>query len=526
VSKPFFLTRQTANLMEDFTRELKVGASLFLLYGDNGAGKTRLLRELSEKRLSSGKIHWIDLNAENPDEKNQQLGSAEVEAFFDAADSGDIIIVDHFESALKKTRHQLFLSWSTEGVDKKLSMIIASSSEGFNEFRQLSQHYQVNVQSFELMPFNPDEVEAFLGFYLFPDHPIGKLSIPSDLCKQLAATDGAVGPVIKIAERDGAQIGSSPMTDTESIRKGSRIMVTILIIFAITAGVGWYFLSSQSTPVEAAPAVAREAQPVATFEPVVEAEVQKEPDVEPGVETVAELEPETSSLTQTELEDEPEIAVAEPEPVTPSLTEAELEVEPESVVAEPEPAVSAAVETTPETETMPDVAPDTQIQIGPEPGTASDTDAVLVEEANQEDAGDTALASAEISSNQSDQAELSDMDRFQQDLRFSMDWIKTKEDSAGTIQILLLSFSSFDPAAYYEYLQHLANQQVDVDNIRVFKTLTGGTEVYSVVYGEYASRKAAGGSLDGLPEALRNISPIRRSVGGLREEIRRLGAVN
>jgi septal ring-binding cell division protein DamX len=503
VSKPFFLTRQTANLMEDFARELKVGASLFLLYGDNGTGKTRLLRELSEKRLSSARIHWIDLNAESPDEKNQQLGSAEVEAFFDAANSGDIIIVDHFESALKKTRHQLFLSWSTEGVDKKLSMIIASSSEGFNEFRQLSQHYQVSVQSFELMPFNPDEVEAFLGFYLFPDHPIGKLSIPSDLHKQLVATDGAVGPIIKIAERDGAQIGSSPMTDTESIRKGSRILVTILILCAITAGVGWYFLSSQSAPLEAVPAVASEAEPVATFEPVVEAPVQEEPHAEPEAETVAELEPATSSLT-----------------------EAELEVEPESVVAEPEPTISATVETTPEAETTLDVAPDTQVQIGPEPGTASDTEAVLVEEASQQDAGDTALASAEISSNQPDLAELTDMARFQQDLQFSMDWIKTRDDSAGTIQILLLSFSGFDPTAYYEYQQYLANQQVDIDNIRVFKTLTGGKEVYSVVYGEYASRRAAGDSLDGLPEALKNISPIRRSVGGIREEIRRLDAVN
>ncbi len=503
MSKPFFLTRQTANLMEDFTRELKVGASLFLLYGDNGAGKTRLLRELSQKRLPSARIHWIDLSAEKPDDKNQQVGSDEVEAVFDAANSGDIIIVDHFESALKKTRHQMFLSWSTDGVDKKLSMIIASGSEGFDEFRQLSQHYQVSVHSFQLMPFNPDEVEAFLGFYLFPDHPIGKLSIPSDLRKQLAATQGAVGPVIKIAERDGAQIGSSPMTDTESIRKGSRIMVTMLILFAITAGVGWYFLSSQSDPLEAVSAVASEAEPVATFEPVVEAEIQKEPDAEPEVETVAELEPATSPLT-----------------------EAELEVEPETAVGEPEPVISADLDATPETETMPGVAPDTRAQIGPEPGTASDTEAVLVEEANLEDAGDTALASAEISSNQPQQTELTDMARFQQDLRFSTDWIKTRDDSAGTIQILLLSFSNFDPTAYYEYLQYLANQQVDVDNIRVFKTLTGGAEVYSVVYGEYASRRAAADSLDGLPEALKNISPIRRSIGGLREEIRRLGAVN
>ena len=504
MSKPFFLTRQTANLMEDFARELKVGASLFLLYGDNGAGKTRLLRELSENRLSSARIHWIDLNAESPDEKNQQPGSAEVEAVFDAANSGDIIIVDHFESALKKTRHQLFLSWTTEGADKKIGMIVASSSEGFNEFRQLSQHYQVSVQSFELMPFNPDEVEAFLGFYLFPDHPIGKLSIPSELRKQLAATDGAVGEVIKIAERDGAQIESSPMTDTESIRKGSRIMVTILILFAITAGVGWYFLSSQPAPQQPVPAVASEAEPVTNYEPVVEVEVQKEADTEPGAETVAELEAETSSLTEDELE---------------------VEVEPDSAVVD-EPAVSATVETTAEAETMPDLDPDTEDQAGPEPGTASDTDAVLVEEANQQDAGDTALAPAEISSTQPDQAVLTDTERFQQDLRFSMDWIETREDSAGTIQILLLSFSGFDPTAYYEYLQYLANQQVDVDNIRVFKTLTGGTEVYSVVYGEYASRKAAGASLDGLPEALRNISPIRRSIGGIREEIRRLSSVN
>jgi len=517
VSKPFFLTRQTANLMEDFARELKVGASLFLLYGDNGAGKTRLLRELSENRLSSARIHWIDLSAASADKKNQQLGGAEVEAVFDAANSGDIIIVDHFESALKKTRHQLFLSWSTDGVDKKIGMIVASSSEGFEEFRQLSQHYQVNVHSFELMPFNPDEVEAFLGFYLFPDHPIGKLSIPSDLRKQLAATHGAVGPVIKIADRDGAQIGTSPMTDTESIRKGSRTIVTILILFAITAGVGWYFLSSRSTPLDTVPPVAGEAEAVATYEPVVEVEVQQKAGAEVEVETVAELEPATSALSEDELEVEPDSAAAEPDSAA---------AEPESAVAEPEPADSAAVETTAEVETKPDDAPDTQVQMGPEPGTASDTEAVLVEEAIQEEAGDTALASAEISSTQLEQAVLTDMARFQQDLRLSMDWIETKEDSAGTIQILLLSFSSFDPTAYYEYLQYLSSQQVDIDNIRVFKTLTGGTEVYSVVYGEYASRRAAGRSLGGLPEALRNISPIRRSVGGIRQEIRQLDAVN
>ncbi|MBT8435228.1 MAG: ATP-binding protein, partial [Gammaproteobacteria bacterium] len=313
MSKPFFLTRQTANLMEDFARQLKVGTSIFLLYGDNGTGKTRLLQELCENRLSSARIHWIDLNAASANGKNQQVSSAEIEAVFDATKKGDIIIVDHFESALKKTRHQFFLSWTTDGVDNKLSMVIASSSEGFNEFRQLSQHYQVNAHSFELMPFNADEVEAFLGFYLFPDHPIGKLSIPSELRKQLAATDGAVGPVIKIAERDGARIGSSPMTDTESIRQGSRTMVTILILFAITTGVGWYFLSSQTNLQEAA--VAGEAESVVISEPVFEAEIQRKPATDAEVVVVAEPEPLTSTLSQSELEAELGQAVkVEPQP--------------------------------------------------------------------------------------------------------------------------------------------------------------------------------------------------------------------
>jgi septal ring-binding cell division protein DamX len=49
-----------------------------------------------------------------------------------------------------------------------------------------------------------------------------------------------------------------------------------------------------------------------------------------------------------------------------------------------------------------------------------------------------------------------------------------------------------------------------------------GAEVYSVFYGEYASRKAALEAKNDLPEVLRKISPIPRSVGGILKEIQRL----
>ena len=198
MSSSFFLTRQTANLMEDFTRELKAGAALFLLYGESGVGKTRLLQELGESRLADSRIHWLDLSERSDGDDSLQDNSRQIESIFTSAHQGDIIIADHFEVALKKIRHQLFLSWSTDGADKQLNLIIASGIEDFNELRQLSQQYQVRVQSFQQMPFNTDEVDAFVGFYLFPDHAIDKLSIPATLRSQIAAARGAVGKIIEI----------------------------------------------------------------------------------------------------------------------------------------------------------------------------------------------------------------------------------------------------------------------------------------------------------------------------------------
>jgi septal ring-binding cell division protein DamX len=60
----------------------------------------------------------------------------------------------------------------------------------------------------------------------------------------------------------------------------------------------------------------------------------------------------------------------------------------------------------------------------------------------------------------------------------------------------------------------------------VFKTYTGNREVYSVMYGEFTTRRAAINAIDGLPKGLRDTSPLGRSVGGIWQEIRRLESKN
>ena len=149
-----------------------------------------------------------------------------------------------------------------------------------------------------------------------------------------------------------------------------------------------------------------------------------------------------------------------------------------------------------------------------EPGVVPESEAVIDESVVDDSAlrtGDSATALA-LSSDQ----------RFDKELQQSMDWLKTRGNSVGTIQILLLSYDNFDPDNYYEYVADLAARDVDIGQLRVFKTLTGNREVYSVVYGEFDSRKKAFGAIGSLPEVLRDTAPLARSVGGLWQEIRRL----
>ena len=43
--------------MEDFAREIDAGSALFILYGDAGVGKSRVLQEWVTNRLVNNRVH-------------------------------------------------------------------------------------------------------------------------------------------------------------------------------------------------------------------------------------------------------------------------------------------------------------------------------------------------------------------------------------------------------------------------------------------------------------------------------------
>jgi septal ring-binding cell division protein DamX len=507
--------------MEDFARELNAQGGLYLIHGVEGVGKTRLLVELAASRLAERKIRWMDLQAGNSGDGVLVDSSVLIEKTFARASPGDVIIADHFEMALKKTRHQLFLSWSTDGTDKILTLVIATNSDYYGELKQLAQQYQVRVESFQQMPFSPEEATAFLGFYLYPDRPVGELVIPPLLRDQLEKAQGNVGKIIEIAERAGDQISSAPISDSKEIPRRSGKLIGAVAVAVLLLGVGWFYLGNQ------------EGGPVPPPEPVVQLPAESDPvsaQTEPDSMPVAGASSETmevvEDVTAADLVAE---AVVEPEAMQANESAAS---EAEDAPPQEEPATSAGVDAEIDKEEAIEAhaeGADTSPAVAEPPAQPDEQPAETLADASESDSNVVGVETAtETASAGSDEVEPADWGsaRLRRDLQSSLEWINARESRTGTLQIMLLSQARFDERLYYEHLAQLASQGVDVSRIRIFESYTANKPVLSVVYGEYPSRAAANGAKPDLPPILRKIGPVARSVGGLRVEIERLGEQN
>ena len=544
--------------MEGFARDLKAQAGLFLIYGDAGIGKTRFLEELTQTRLKDSRVHWMDLKAGSSGAGVLVDSSVMIEKTFARAKPGDIIVADHFEMALKKTRHQLFLSWSTDGIDNQLSMIIAADADYFNELMQLSQQYQIQVQSFQQLPFSDDEAAAFLGFYLFPDRPIGQLSIPPLLRNQLSLAWGRAGKIVEIAERAGDQITSLPMNDNESMKQGSRLIVGVLIAVAVVVVTGWYFINSRAQIDEmtiaepGSPLVGQPRQMPLSVESEVEADQATGGDAEnasseqatPDLPEVSAVGPAVSMSDADDSDSEIPLPVPAAELTATELTATELAATElaatELTATELTATELAATELTATELTATELTATEEVQ----PLLSSPTDAVSSDQnqtqqqegnavedgkvTNAEETGVDAVAASEVtpSGSSSGSVALSLSDRLQRDLQTSLDWINGRDSSVGTLQIMSLNLKRFKQRDYFGYLDQLADEGVDLAELKIFETYTGGKRVFSVVFGEYPNRRSAANAMAELPEILRDASPIPRSVGGLMEEMRRLEGKN
>lgn len=108
------------------------------------------------------------------------------------------------------------------------------------------------------------------------------------------------------------------------------------------------------------------------------------------------------------------------------------------------------------------------------------------------------------------------VDILEQRLQRTQEWLASQP--ATTVTIQLMGWSG-EPEQLKQTLKTLG-ATLEMDNLRVFRTQSGGKPSTTVVYGEYQNREAARVAMQSLPKSLLARQPQLRTVGGIREEIK------
>jgi hypothetical protein len=472
IDAAYFLTRQIANLQEDFGREIKNGASLFLLYGDEGVGKTRLLEELVLTRFNGLRTYWVDCK-ESVDETNSPTKlSFGLEHILDNASIGDIIVADHFELATNKIKHKLLQSWSTDGIDKDFSLIITTGLAGLKEVRDLAARYQVNVKSFQLLPLTRVEIDDYCANTLFPSLPTGPLLMPKHIRRALNETQGVISKLCDVVEQQGSHITRQEAPRTASIIK-PLLVVFGLAIMLVLVGFAYHLIPAASVELLLLNQQGRER-----FELALPTN-----NLNAGV-SVLEIE-----QFQTPLIQEPKVLSQAPVIVEPAIAESRI-----------------VAETTVSPLTKPEAFSETQL-VDIYKGKVDESS--KVESLKYEYLVD--IVRQELYS-----------DWFIEELKRSRDWFEASEKSHATIQLMSIGFDSETDDTYLKYVETLQRKGVDISKLRVYATRVKEDVIFGIVFGDYGSRRAANQSLTDLPSSFRANKPFPRSLGGIWDEISQL----
>ena len=250
MSEKYFLTQQTANLREDFQREIEAGSSISLLYGASGAGKSAFIRTFLDKSIRNINVQSIDFadrQAQTKSDDAMSTYSNSIEQMFDAAEMSSLIVIDHFELASQTARHQIFQSWITAGIDKKLRLILIMDNQYLAQCEALSVQYKTSIQTAELTAFDANESVEFVQSCLEDQTALGKFEIPSRLRSEFSAANGNPAKLIQFAGNHKNLLVRGRRTD--KVRKKS--VLWLFGCFPVIAALGYYgygeFLSNSSS---------------------------------------------------------------------------------------------------------------------------------------------------------------------------------------------------------------------------------------------------------------------------------------
>jgi len=138
----FFLTRQSANIMEDLLRRLKLSGSISLLYGQRGIGKSSLLNKFVSNRLTPENSVFVRFNANKTFNEGLE-GDVEFKSdtFFtqqiSRLKSGSTLVIDQFDNAPEEIQLNILKYWNQVAFEKSLKLVLSVEPINLHQCEQL-----------------------------------------------------------------------------------------------------------------------------------------------------------------------------------------------------------------------------------------------------------------------------------------------------------------------------------------------------------------------------------------------------
>ncbi len=262
----FFVTRQSANILQDLLRRCEQAGSISVLYGVKGVGKSRLLAQFAHNPGATEKCFHICLDQNRGFYPVGKADSAQplddlVQSLLQRLPAGSVLLIDQYERMPAPVNRDVLDFWLRTAQDKNLKLVVALQSGRLPAFEQSLEGMPLAVESVELKALNERDRLEFVRVHCCPG-AAQSIIVSAGLKNALKASEGLFPALQKLLQlqRDEFKCRDN-VRATHGLKKR---WITVVLLILLSAGT-MLVLKNQILP-EMSPVVARQlvqsAQPM------------------------------------------------------------------------------------------------------------------------------------------------------------------------------------------------------------------------------------------------------------------------
>ncbi len=171
-TNPFFITRRSANLMEDLHRQVSNAGAVCLIYGVEGVGKSRLIRQFISTRLNGSRVKFCRLSSDGfflDDDHRLHAFENLMPSILNTTSSNYFWVIDQLEFASEDFLQQLLRFWAQHASQLSGALVLACRPERLGMVYKISEQLTLKVSCVELKRLSKTEALQYISTQFCPD---------------------------------------------------------------------------------------------------------------------------------------------------------------------------------------------------------------------------------------------------------------------------------------------------------------------------------------------------------------------